>query len=312
MSLKRYSPFSLILLVLVTAYLLYSYFKDDAQISKIIPQNKNPELVSYYIDDYRWDELTDKLRILSDNYKAKVGIYLKDLKTKKTWEYNADRLFRSASLIKLPIMIAVMDAVERGKISLDTELVITNRERMDGSGSLKWARDGTRLSVLEIVYRMVTESDNTATRLLIDRFGVDYFKSYFKQIGLAYTNITLEGMDLTSGRVVKENYTTPREMGYLLEKIYNKEAVSKNMSEMMLDILKRNKSHSRIRKGVPLTWEVGHKTGLLRKSCSDVGIIFSPKGDYIIAVLLDDVVSYRSGKDFIAKIAKATSDFYRI
>jgi beta-lactamase class A len=312
MSLKRYSPFSLILLVLVTAYLLYSYFKDDAQISKIIPQNKSPELVSYYIDDYRWDELTDKLRILSDNYKAKVGIYLKDLKTKKTWEYNADRLFRSASLIKLPIMIAVMDAVERGKISLDTELVITNRERMDGSGSLKWARDGTRLSVLEIVYRMVTESDNTATRLLIDRFGVDYFKSYFKQIGLAYTNITLEGMDLTSGRVVKENYTTPREMGYLLEKIYNKEAVSKNMSEMMLDILKRNKSHSRIRKGVPLTWEVGHKTGLLRKSCSDVGIIFSPKGDYIIAVLLDDVVSYRSGKDFIAKIAKATSDFYRI
>jgi len=302
----------LILLVLVTAYLLYSYFKDDAQISKIIPQNKSPELVSYYIDDYRWDELTDKLRILSDNYKAKVGIYLKDLKTKKTWEYNADRLFRSASLIKLPIMIAVMDAVERGKISLDTELVITNRERMDGSGSLKWARDGTRLSVLEIVYRMVTESDNTATRLLIDRFGVDYFKSYFKQIGLAYTNITLEGMDLTSGRVVKENYTTPREMGYLLEKIYNKEAVSKNMSEMMLDILKRNKSHSRIRKGVPLTWEVGHKTGLLRKSCSDVGIIFSPKGDYIIAVLLDDVVSYRSGKDFIAKIAKATSDFYRI
>ena len=302
----------MILLVLVTAYLLYSYFKDDAQISKIIPQNKSPELVSYYIDDYRWDELTDKLRILSDNYKAKVGIYLKDLKTKKTWEYNADRLFRSASLIKLPIMIAVMDAVERGKISLDTELVITNRERMDGSGSLKWARDGTRLSVLEIVYRMVTESDNTATRLLIDRFGVDYFKSYFKQIGLAYTNITLEGMDLTSGRVVKENYTTPREMGYLLEKIYNKEAVSKNMSEMMLDILKRNKSHSRIRKGVPLTWEVGHKTGLLRKSCSDVGIIFSPKGDYIIAVLLDDVVSYRSGKDFIAKIAKATSDFYRI
>jgi beta-lactamase class A len=119
-------------------------------------------------------------------------------------------------------------------------------------------------------------------------------------------------MNLTSGRVSKENYTTPREMGFLLEKIYRKEAVSKSMSNMMLDILKRNKSHSRIRKGVPISWEVGHKTGLLRKSCSDVGIVFSPKGDYILAILLDDVPSYRSGKEFIAKIAKTTSEFYRI
>lgn len=308
---KRYFPFFLIVFIAVSAYYLHRFLKDeDMGISKIT--RSEPQITGYYIDDYKWSELCEKLRIMSDNYKSGVGIYLKDLKTSKTWEYNADRLFRSASLVKLPIMIAVMDAVEKKRISLDTELVITGRDRMDGSGSLKWARDGTRLSVLEIVYRMITESDNTATKLLIDYFGMEYFKSYFRQIGLAYTGITPEGMNLTSGRVSKENYTTPREMGFLLEKIYRKEAVSKSMSDMMLDILKRNKSHSRIRKGVPISWEVGHKTGLLRKSCSDVGIVFSPKGDYILAILLDDVPSYRSGKEFIAKIAKTTSEFYRI
>jgi beta-lactamase class A len=209
-------------------------------------------------------------------------------------------------------MVGVFSLVEEKKISLDKEIPITNKDRVWGSGSLKWAREGTRLTVLELVYRMITESDNTATRVLLDYIGIDYFKSYFKQIGLCYTNITEEGMDLTSGRVRKENFTTPREMGYLLEKIYRKEIVSKNACEMMLDILKRTKSYSRIRKGIPPTWQVGHKTGLLRKSTSDVAIVFSPNGDYILCVLLDEVPSYRSGKIFITKVAKLTSDFYSI
>ncbi|MEF3280297.1 MAG: class A beta-lactamase-related serine hydrolase [Elusimicrobiota bacterium] len=312
---RRFANLLLFFLFICVVYFVYAFvFASVDHINHLNNTNKplNRIDINFYMSDERWSDLTENLRNLCDNYKAHVGVYLKDLKTQKTWEYNADRLFRSASLIKLPIMIAVMNKVEEKQISLDTELTITDKDRMDGSGSLKWAREGTTLSLLEIIYRMITDSDNTATKLLIDYFGIEYFKSAFRQMGLAYTNITLEGMSLTSGRVAKENYTTPREMAYLLEKIYRKEMVSKSMSEMMLDILKRNRSRSRIRKGVPLSWQVGHKTGLLRKSCSDVGIVFSPHSDYILAILLDDVPSYRSGKEFIAKIARVTSEFYKI
>jgi len=311
---KKKLVFVLVVIILVSViYFVYSdiNFKNENYLYQKSIELKNKEISSYF-DSSRWLDFNERLRVLSDNYKAKVGIYIKDLKTGKTWEYNADRLFRSASLIKLPIMVGVFNLVKENKISLETELILTSKERVDGSGSLKWARDGTRITVLELVYRMVTESDNTATRMLVDHIGIEYFKSYFKQIGLSYTNITEEGMNLTSGRVSKENFTTPREMGYLLERIYKKDIVSKDMCEMMLDILKRNKSHSRIRKGIPTTWQVGHKTGLLRKSCSDVGIVFSPNGDYILCVLLDDVPSYRSGKEFIAKVAKITAEFYKI
>jgi beta-lactamase class A len=311
---KKKLVFVLVVIILVSViYFVYSdiNFKNENYLYQKSIELKNKEISSYF-DSSRWLDFNERLRVLSDNYKAKVGIYIKDLKTGKTWEYNADRLFRSASLIKLPIMVGVFNLVKENKISLETELILTSKERVDGSGSLKWARDGTRITVLELVYRMVTESDNTATRMLVDHIGIEYFKSYFKQIGLSYTNITEEGMNLTSGRVSKENFTTPREMGYLLERIYKKDIISKDMCEMMLDILKRNKSHSRIRKGIPTTWQVGHKTGLLRKSCSDVGIVFSPNGDYILCVLLDDVPSYRSGKEFIAKVAKITAEFYKI
>ena len=311
---KKKLVFVLVVIILVSViYFVYSNvnFKNENYLYQKSIELKNKEISSYF-DSSRWLDFNERLRVLSDSYKAKVGIYIKDLKTGKTWEYNADRLFRSASLIKLPIMVGVFNLVKENKISLETELILTSKERVDGSGSLKWARDGTRITVLELVYRMVTESDNTATKMLVDHIGIEYFKSYFKQIGLSYTNITEEGMNLTSGRVSKENFTTPREMGYLLERIYKKDIVSKDMCEMMLDILKRNKSHSRIRKGIPTTWQVGHKTGLLRKSCSDVGIVFSPNGDYILCVLLDDVPSYRSGKEFIAKVAKITAEFYKI
>jgi beta-lactamase class A len=80
----------------------------------------------------------------------------------------------------------------------------------------------------------------------------------------------------------------------------------------MLDVLKHTKSRTRLRKGLPLGWEIGHKTGLLRRNCHDVGIVFSPRGDYVIAVLTSEVPDYSSAKSFISKVAKLTYQYYKI
>lgn len=311
---SKIKKISIIVLVVCGVVVYLSFVSETKVIQKNLEKRliNKEDILKKEINRHKWEELISRLRYLCDTYKGEVGVYLKDLSGGNVWEYNADRLFTSASLIKLPIMIAVFDKVEKKEVSLDTELVITSKDRVGGSGSLKWAMDGTRISLFEVVYRMITESDNTATKLLIDYFGIDYFKDSFRKMGLYYTNITIEGMDLTSGRVAKENYTTPREMAYLLEKIYKKEMVSKEKSQLMIDILKRTKESSRIKRGVPSNWEVGHKTGLLRKSCSDAAIIFSPGGDYILVVLLDNVPTYSNGKSFIAKIAKLTAEYYKI
>ena len=263
------------------------------------------------INDGEWQELGASLDKLARGYGGRVGIYLKDLNTGRVWEYNPDRLFTAASLIKVPIMVSVCEKIKRGELSLDTRLKLTRRDRAGGSGSLKWAREGTSLSVMEIVYRMITESDNTATRMLLDNSGFDYFQQTFSGLGLVYTKISPEGMSLSSDRVTKENYTTAREMAGLMESIYRREAVDEASSDFMLEVLKHNKSHSRLKKGLPPGWELGHKTGLLRRSCHDVGIVFSPRGNYIIAVLTGDVPDYSSAKDFITRVAKQTYKCYR-
>ncbi|HBW21818.1 MAG TPA: hypothetical protein DEF68_00385 [Elusimicrobia bacterium] len=264
------------------------------------------------IRDGEWQAMVASLENLAYNYSGHVGIYIKDLNSDKVWEYNPDRLFPSASLIKVPIMIAVCDKIKRGELSLDTQIKLTRRDRAGGSGSLKWVREGTSLSVMEIIYKMITESDNTATRMLLDYAGMDYFQRAFEQMGLVYTKIYPEGFSLTSGWVARENYTTAREMAGLMERIYKGEVVDRNLSEFMLEVLKHNKSRSRLRKGLPLGWEIGHKTGLLRRSCHDVGVVFSPRGDYLISVLTSEVPNYSSAKGFISSVAKLTYKYYKI
>ncbi|MBI4655206.1 MAG: serine hydrolase [Elusimicrobia bacterium] len=264
------------------------------------------------LDDFKWKLMINSLERASVQYPGYVGIYLKDLGTGRIWEYKADRLFPSASLVKVPITAAVFNKIKEKELSLDTQIKLTNKYRRGGSGTLKWAREGTSLSVLELIYRMITDSDNTAAQMIVDHIGMDYLQKSFRNMGLEKTNICQDGMSLASGGVLRENYTTPREMALFFEKIYRDELVDRTSSELLLDFLKHNKSSTRLRKGLPIGWELGHKTGLLRRACHDVGIVFSPSGDYLIAILTADVPNYRSAKKFISNVAKLTYKYYRI
>lgn len=302
----------LALALLIGAAGIWAAFKTVSLITRSLNPEPEKRVIESPINEAEWAEMVAGLQELSRGYRGDVGIYLKDLETGKTWEYNADKLFPSASLVKVPIMASVFEKIRAGSISLDTQIKLTKANRVGGSGSLKWVRNGTSLSVMEIVYKMITESDNTATRMLIDTVGMDYLERSFAGMGLQHTNITPDGMSLTSRPVKNENYTTAREMGGLMQRIYDGQLVDKQASGQMLDVLKHNKSRSRLRRGLPMGWEIGHKTGLLRRSCHDVGIVFSPRGDYVIAVLTGKVPNYSSAKAFISKVAKTTYKYYKI
>ncbi|MEW5950294.1 MAG: serine hydrolase [Elusimicrobia bacterium] len=265
----------------------------------------------FVMDEYYWNEMIEKIKETALRYPGKTAIYIKDFNTKREWSYKADSKFPSASLVKVPIMASVFSIAVRDGIDLNKEIPLTKKDRRAGSGTLKWAREGTRISLMEIIYKMITESDNTAAQMLIDYFGMENLQKEFLRLGLLITNINESGMSLSSNPVKEENYTTAREISGLFEKIYEGRLINKNASRTMMEILKRTKGKSRLRKGLPREWEIGHKTGLLRKACHDAGIVFSPGGDYLVIVLTAEVPSYKSGKDFISKIAKITSAYYK-
>lgn len=257
------------------------------------------------LQDERWNQTMASIQQMVEAYDGDVGLYIKDMRGGRTYEHNADRPFISASLIKIPIMAAVFEAVKTGRVSLSDGISFKKKYRREGSGHLKWARSGTKYPLSYLTYEMITKSDNTATAMVIGLLGYDYLNARFSEFGLKATRIAPTGMSLASRLDPSlDNYTTAREMASLLEKIYKREMVSESLSDLMLEIMKGADHPTRLAQRLPHEWKLARKTGLLRKSCHDVGIVFSPQGDYIICVLTGQNPNYAQAKGLIASVGE--------
>ncbi|OGR83536.1 MAG: hypothetical protein A2901_08705 [Elusimicrobia bacterium RIFCSPLOWO2_01_FULL_54_10] len=257
--------------------------------------------------DRNWTELHQKINYQLRHFPGVAGIYVKDLKTGWTIEHNSDDLFPSASLVKLPMMAVIYQAQVSGRLSLDESITLMRNMKARGSGHLRFKRPGTRYRVRELIFKMITESDNTATNMLTDRLDLDYYNRHFLALGLSRTNLSRMIMDLRRRDEGIENYTTAKDMGNLLEMIYFKNLTG---SEEMLDILKHQKINDRLALGIPNGWQIGHKTGLMNNACHDVGIVFSPTNDYVICVLTTQIRNFRRPKNFISAVSHLVATYY--
>ena len=157
---------------------------------------------------------------------------------------------------------------------------------------------------------MISESDNTATNMLIDRLGFACLNDNFKKIGLKDTNISRRMMDFRSRKAGKENFTTASDLAHILEKIYKKKLINKAYSQMCLDFLKKQKIKDRIPVKLPAGTLVAHKTGLEKGICHDAGIVFTPRGDFLICVLTRHKnKTAKSAKELIAQLAFLTYSY---
>ncbi|MFH1368978.1 MAG: serine hydrolase [Elusimicrobiota bacterium] len=258
-----------------------------------------------------YGRLMQELQICADNFRGSSGILVKDLKTRQEVRINAENLFPSASLVKIPIMAAVYEAEKEGRLELTDELTLQRKYKSPGGGKLYRTRNGKKFTIKNLMERMIEESDNTATNMLVDALGFGYINQKFVEFGLKETDLKRGIMDLKWRDAGIENYTTAEEMAFLLEKIYRGDLVSEWASAEMLEILKKQKLRDRLPRMLPGDIEIAHKTGTLKGTMSDVGIVFTPEGDFIICVITDDIKSRRMARKFIGKIADWTYQFYK-
>lgn len=291
MSIKR---ISLSFCLLITPLLLGGVYIVQSDTKEIPP-------------DAHWMELNQKINFQIKHFPGTAGVVIKDLKRGWTIECNSDKLFPSASLVKIPLMVAVYDAHVNGRVSLDEAIALERKFKAAGSGTLKFAKSGTKLTVRQLIYKMITESDNTATNMLTDILGLDYYNSFFMKLGLTRTNFSRMIMDLRKRNRGVENYTTPQDMANLLQMIYERKLTG---SDEMLEILKSQKINDRLAIAIPPEWSIGHKTGLMNNSCHDVGIVFAPTSDYLICALTSDIRNFRRAKSFISEISHLTAMYY--
>ncbi len=270
-----------------------------------------PEKPTVTYQDIQWDSMVKTINSVADEFDGDVGIYIKDLKTGQIYERRADQPFVCASLIKVPIMLAAFRAIQENKFSLDNTIKLKRSYIRSGSGDLQYNRVGRTYRLYDVMYKMMTRSDNTAAAIFIDKLGYEYINKVCEDMGLSTTRIHPMGMSIAD-RIddpSMDNYTTAHEMGVLLERIYRRDLVSDGGNDLMLEIMKHAEGRARLARFLPKTWTLARKGGLVRKNCHDVGIVFTPKSDYVMCVLTRHDRTYKKAIGIIANIGQKAYSF---
>lgn len=237
-------------------------------------------------------------------FKGSVSLYAKNLDTGQTYGIRESERVRTASTIKLAIMVTIFDEVAQGRAKWTEVLPVAKDEKVSGTGVARELSDGVSLPVRDLVHLMIVVSDNTATNLLLDRFTADAVNTEMDKLGFRDTRclrkILGDGKDLKQPRGVsaagriKENQrfglgvSTPKDMVMLLEKIERGEVVTPDACKEMIAILKRQQYKDGIGRHVGNA-VVASKSGSLDHLRSDVGIVYSAKGKIAIAITCEDI-----------------------
>ncbi len=220
-------------------------------------------------------------------FKGEAGIYVKNLHSGRVSLYNADTVFPTASIVKVPILLGITDAVQNGQLAYDSTHLYRDSLLYAGEDILGSFKDGEKIALKKIIMLMMTTSDNTASLWLQSLAGGGKrINQLLQEQGLSNTYVNSR----TPGREANRTQygwgqTTPAEMGKLLEKIYRKEVLSPYASEKMLRAMSRNFWDEDESLGCfPPYIEVFSKNGCVNASRSEAMIVNAPNRPFVFCI----------------------------
>ncbi len=229
-------------------------------------------------------------------FKGRVTLHAKNLETGAVYDLDGAAAVRTASTIKVPIMVEAFARVAEGRAKWTDELILTEAKKVSGAGVLKDLSGGLRVSLRDAVTLMIILSDNTATNMVLDVLTADAVNARMDALGLKETRALRKvngGGVSKAGKEEANNRfglgkSTPREMVSLLEKLERGEVISPAVSKEMIELLKRQQAHDGIFRG---EWKLttATKPGALDALRSDVGIAYTPRGRIALAITCDDM-----------------------
>ena len=231
-------------------------------------------------------KLQQQIEKLVVGFKGDIGIYIHDLKHDKIVSINADTIFPTASIVKIPILTGIMEKLEKGTLQYHQQLVYKDSLYYAGEDILGSFKDGEKIELSKVIMLMLTTSDNTASLWLQSLAGGGArINEIMDSIGFKYTMVNSR----TTGREdYRKQYgwgqTTPREMESIMERIVNKEIISIAASEKMLRLLSRQYWDEEAISQVPPGIFIADKNGAVNASRSEVMYVNNNKKPYILSV----------------------------
>jgi beta-lactamase class A len=269
--------------------------------------------------------LRASIETLTRSVNATWGIYVKSLETGDEIALDADRQMETMSTIKIPLMIEALEQIKAGKFKLTDKYTFAAADSQPGTGTIQRLDPGAVMTVKDLITMMIIVSDNTATEVLYRMVGgPDAVNARMDALGLKNTramNVPSKWFPLLTAAPSREQFardgkhpfgfSTPREMGRLLEMMERGTLVDKSSSELMLQIMRAQLYRTRIPRYVT-GYRIPHKTGdFLPYVGGDVGMLEAPGRTIVISIFTGN--HFGSGEmleNAIGLVAKEVADYF--
>lgn len=220
-----------------------------------------------------------------------IGVYIKNLKNGKTVAVNADTIFPTASMVKVPILIGIMDKINKGELTYHQELVYKDSLLYEGVDILGSYKNNEKIELSKVMMLMLSTSDNTASLWLQSLAGGG---SRINQIMDSLHFVSTRVNSRTPGRESFQKLygwgqTSPHEMATLIEKIAGGEIISGERSARMLRLLGRNYWDEESVSQIPSDVFVASKNGAVNESRSEVMFVNGRNARYLFCVCTKNI-----------------------
>jgi beta-lactamase class A len=232
------------------------------------------------------------------------GIVIKNLKTGERYYSNEDKTLETASLYKLWVMATAFSQIQNGKLKetdiLSKDVQELNKDFNIASDSADLTEGTITWPVQNAIEQMIIISDNYSALLLTEKIGLSNVAAFLENNGLVKSKV---------GEDVKSPMSTASDIALFLEKLYNGLLANKEYTDKMLDLLKNQQLNGKLPKNLPQDTVIAHKTGELNDISHDAGIVYTPKGDYVIVVMSKAQDSEKTNEK-IAEISKEVFGYF--
>ncbi|MFP5503819.1 MAG: serine hydrolase, partial [Candidatus Sericytochromatia bacterium] len=237
---------------------------------------------------------------------GKVAVACHHLRTGERWALG-DAVFPAASLIKVHLAIAAYRAAEHGALDLEETVTVPPLAADDEAefDNLGLAPAGTRFTWRKILDRMLTESDNAATNLVIDRLGMGAIEGLVERLGLTGTALRRRMLDVAAREAGHENTTTAADMERLLTGLAAGELLSAAHTQELLGLLGQQRDRDKLAAGLPRGAAFAHKTGELPGDRHDAGLV---DGRWVVVALAEGGAE---ADGLLARIAEVLAAHFR-
>ena len=231
-------------------------------------------------------KLQHSIETLTTGFKGDVGIYVKDLHTGKIASINADSIFPTASMVKVPILIGIMDKLNKGELKYHQELTYKDSLLYAGSDLLASLKNNEKVELSKVIMLMLTTSDNTASLWLQSLAGTGTrINQILDSIGYTATRVNSRTPGREAGRdKFGWGQTSPKEMATMFEALAIRTLMDATSSEKMLRLLGRNYWDEEALSQIPPDVFVASKNGAVNASRSEVVYVSGKNARYVFCI----------------------------